>query len=309
MVQTKTQSPVPLQAYAVLAVGVIAVSLGSIFIRLAQQQGVPSLLIAAARLAIAAIILTPIALQRHRADLRQLQRNDWLLLGTAGLFLAIHFAAWVSSLEYTNVLVSTVLVNTNPLWVAILEVLFLKARLNRMVKLALLLGLVGGVIIGIPSKGPFSLANDQFQGALLALMGALAVAVYFTIGRKLRAKLPVLLYIWLVYSCGALILLLGVFTAHIPLTGYTNDAYLWLVTMAVFPQLIGHSSLNYALGFLQATYVTISAQLEPVVSAIFAYFLFQEIPGVLQFIGSLVVLSAVFLASWGQSGGTEHSDS
>jgi drug/metabolite transporter (DMT)-like permease len=132
-------------------------------------------------------------------------------------------------------------------------------------------------------------------------MGAVAVAVYFIIGRKLRGSLSLLAYIWLVYSCAALVLLLAVVLTGVPILGYPSQAYLWLVGLAIIPQLMGHTSFNYVLKFFPATYVSIATQLEPAASAAIAYFLFSEVPSVVQIIGSIVILAGILLATLGQS--------
>lgn len=318
-----TASLPPWHAYGVLALGIGAVSLAAIFIRLAQSDGVPSLLIAAFRLTLAALVLTPFTLRRYREQLRRLQPRDLLLALASGFFLALHFATWIASLEYTTVLISVVLVTTSPLWVALLEVLFLHARLGRMVIFGLALAFSGGLLIAVPSGSVGSFPTSIVQsgsgwdillaagsaagagsapllGGALALLGAVAVAVYLVIGRKLRAGLDLLPYIWLVYGSGALVLLLVLFIVRTPVTGYPEQSYLWLVLLGIFPQLIGHSSFNYALRFLQATYVSVATQLEPIFSAIVAFFVFRETPGTLQLLGSAVILTGVLVATLGQ---------
>ena len=115
---TETPGSSPLKAYGMLAVAITATSLAAIFIRLAQNEDVPSLLIAAARLTLATLILTPLTLRRYWSHIEGLSRRDLLLAGLSGMFLALHFAAWVTSLEHTTVLISVVLVSTSPLWVA-----------------------------------------------------------------------------------------------------------------------------------------------------------------------------------------------
>lgn len=290
---------IPLQAYIVITIGVLAVSLASILIKLAQAEAIPSTLIAASRLTIASLVLTPITLSRHGSELRKLHRNHVMLAVVSGLFLAIHFATWVKSFEYTSVLVGVVLVNTNPLWAAILEFIFLRTKLGRWVLIGLVLGILGSIVVALPSGG--SLQFEANTGSLLALIGAVAVAVYFVIGRNLRATLSLLPYIWLVYGCSAIFLIILVIVTGVPVVGYSFKGYLLLVATALIPQLIGHSSLNFALRYFPASYVGIAAQLEPVLSAIVAFLLFTEIPTGLQIVGSAIILSGVVLASVGQT--------
>ncbi len=292
----------PLRAYLIILMGIAAVSLSAIFIRLAQADGVPSLVIAALRLTIASLILTPITLWRHLPELRRLRRADlgWAML--SGFFLAIHFATWILSLEYASVLVSNVLVTTSPLWGAILEELFLRARLGRLIILGLIVGLAGSLIAALASSGSqFADTENPFLGGLLAIIGAVAVAIYWVIGRKLRTGLSLLPYIWLVYGCAAVLLLLAVAAFRLPITGYPSESYLWLLAMAIFPQLLGHSSFNFALRYFPATYVALATQTEPILSALFAFFLFTEVPLSTEILGSMIVLAGVTIASVGQS--------
>ncbi len=292
------RSALPANLIFVIIIGIFAISSSSVFIRYAQGEGVPSLLIGAARLTIAAMLLTPFVLHRYRVHLQRLTLLDWLLALTSGLFLALHFATWVSSLEYTTVLISTVVVTTSPIWVALLEFVFLRTRLSRPVALGLAIAITGGLVIGFSGGTDIDKAgNNHLLGGALSLAGAVSVAIYFVVGRKLRAKMPVIPYIWLVYGCAGILMLMVVGVNNIPLVGYNTPAYVWLLAVAVLPQLIGHSSLNYAIGYLPATVVSIITQTEPIGSAILALLLFSEIPTIVQLLGSAIILGGVTLAT------------
>lgn len=287
----------------VLIIGVIAASTASIFIRYAQADGTPSLAIAAIRLSMATAILTPIALRQDGASaLKQLSRHELLLALLSGTFLAIHFASWITSLEHVSVLVSVVLVDTSPLWVAAFSPTLLKEPLTRRVVIAIIIAFAGGVFVSLNDAatlpGPEAL---PWLGSLLALVGAITVALYLIIGRRLRATLNVLHYIWLVYGTAAIVLLLMTLLARMPLTGYTPETYFWILMMALIPQLIGHTSFNYALGALPAAYVSLVTLGEPIGSAILAYFLLSETPAPVQIGGAALVLLAVVLAREPQS--------
>jgi drug/metabolite transporter (DMT)-like permease len=301
---TTTLSPArsgaPLRVYLVLLAGLAAVSMGAVFARLAQDAGIPSLTIAAGRLTLAALLLTPLTLGRHGPLLRALIRRDLALAAGAGFFLAIHFATWISSLEYTSVLISVVFVSTGPLWVALLEVLFLRARLNRLIVLGLGVAVSGGLAIAAAGSRADA-GSSPALGAALALTGAVAFACYLVIGRSLRAKLPLLPYIWLVYSAAALFLIAFVIFTRTPVAGYPAEGYLWILLMALFPQLIGHTSFNFALRYLSATYVSLAAQLEPIGSGIAALIAFRELPTPGQLLGSALIVAGVVLATYGQA--------
>lgn len=190
-----------------LIVAILATSTASIFIRFAQAEGAPSLVIAAVRLTIATLILAPIALLRHREELTRLTRNDLILGFVSGTFLAVHFATWISSLEYTSVASSVVFVSTGPLWVAILSPLLLNERLTRVAIVGLVLALLGGTVIGLSDACVIQngiqcpqlsqvLEGRAVWGNFLALCGALAISGYLIIGRKVRAKMSLIPYIF-----------------------------------------------------------------------------------------------------------------
>ena len=297
----------PVKAYFVIFVAIVATSSAAILIRYALDLNMPPLLIAAARLAVATAALTPLALSRYRAPIRGLSHNEWTLILISGLCLAIHFTAWVSSLQYTTVLVSVVIVSTGPIWVAILEVIFLHIRLSRLVIAGLIIALCGGLIIGIPLNGvsaAAALSADDLSatvtGALLAWIGALSVSVYMLIGRKLRTRLQVIPYVWLVYGAAAIFAFAVILFTSTPVTGFRVEGYLILLAMGLVPQLLGHSSLNYLLEYFPAALVSMFSQLEPIGSAILALVLFRELPPEQQIAGSIIIVLGVIVASRGE---------
>jgi len=310
MAQSHGQSSgesIPVSAYIAIFAAIASISAAAILIRFALSETMPPLLIACARLFVASVVLTPIALRRYIHHIQSLTRFELLLAGVSGLFLAIHFMAWVSSLQFTTVLVSVVIVTTGPIWVAILEVAFLRLRLSSLIIIGLLIALAGGILIGLPlgdSSTAISNAVRQdtnLTGAFLAWVGALAVSVYMLIGRKLRRTLPVIPYIWLVYSIATIVLLCVLLVTQTQITGYSSVGYMILLAMGLVPQLIGHSSINYVLEYFPATLVSMFTQLEPIGSAILAYIFLAEIPPSQQIIGSGIILCGVLIASRGEA--------
>ena len=296
----------PIRAYAVILIAIVATSSAAILIRLALDESMPPLLIAGSRLLIATLALTPIALRGHRARIAELSGDELKLIALSGICLAVHFTAWVSSLQFTTVLVSVVIVSTGPIWVAILEVVFLHIRLSRLVVLGLAVALGGGVIIGFPLGGALAAPeaaedlNATLAGALLSLVGALTVSVYMLIGRKLRRTLPVIPYVWLVYGVASICALIVIGITATPVAGFRAQGYIVLLAMGLAPQLLGHSSLNYLLEYFPAAMVSMFSQLEPIGSAILAVIIFSELPPGKQIAGSVVIIIGVVLASRGE---------
>jgi drug/metabolite transporter (DMT)-like permease len=284
--------------FAALFIGLIAVSSSSIFIRFSQNAGAGSLVIAMWRCLLAALILTPFVLARNRPALARLTRREWFFGVLSGLFLAAHFASWITSLEYTSVLTSTTLVTTNPLIVALLTPFLLREKLRPATLVAIVLAIAGVFLISITGgAGRAPRQDNPTLGIVLALVGSVSVAGYYIAGRRLRTVLPVIPYIWLSYGVAGLALLLIALPSGQPIVGLSGEAYLWMTLTALVPQLIGHSSFNFALGYLSAAFVSLVVLGEPVMSSVLAIFLLNEplIPD--QLWGVALVLVALVVAS------------
>ena len=291
-----------------LLIAILAVSTASLFIRFAQSGGAPSLVIAAIRLTIATLILSPIALYRHRTELGNLSRRAWTLGIVSGIFLAIHFATWITSLEYTSVASSVVFVATGPLWVAILSPMLLNERLSRIAVIGLILALVGGTVIGLsdacvwnsglqcPELGQI-LQGRTVWGNFLALCGAWAISGYLIIGRKVRAKMSLIPYIFLVYGIAAIVLILFMVASKQSPLGYSTSTYGWIFLLAAVPQLIGHSTFNWLLKYLSATMVAVTTLAEPIGSAILAFIFLKETPALAVIAGGVLILFGIYLTS------------
>jgi len=290
-----------------MSLGVLAASTAALFIRFAQQDA-PSLVIAAYRLTLAALIILPYALIRERSALKGLTRQQMGLSLLSGVFLAAHFATWISSLAYTSVASSAVLVSTAPLFVALLSTLLLREPLQRKVLVGLAIAMAGSILIGLsdacqwqngltcPALHEF-FQGQSVQGDLLALAGACAGAFYMIVGRRVRGDLGLIPYITLTYGAAALVLLLLVLISGHPIFGYPLRAYGWFALLALIPQLIAHSAINWALRYLTAALVAIILLAEPVGSSVLAFFLLDETPGALLLIGGILSLAGIGIAS------------
>lgn len=289
--------------------GILFVSTASIFIRFAQAEA-SSIVIAASRLLIASLVLIPIALMVSREDLRRLTREDWFKAGLSGLFLALHFATWIQSLEFTTIASSVVLVTTTPLWVALLSPLILKENIRRAVIIGLIISVIGGVIVGLGNACILSqsrlrcegqmLTGRAMTGNFLALFGAWMAAGYMLMGRQLRKKLNTVAYTAIVYGAAA-ILLLGVVVARAePVFSYSSEIYLWLLALGIFPQLLGHSLFNWSLKYISAAYVSLTLLGEPIGTIILALILLNETPTALEAAGAVLILVGIIIGSLGR---------
>lgn len=287
--------------YLVLGMGILAISSGSILIRMAQGEGAPSLVIAFWRTMLSALIILPVTVITKRAEVRALPAPSWLLAMLSGLLLGIHFATWISSLALTSIISSTVLVATVPIWVALASPIVLKEPISRGVKQGIALAIAGTIVISLSAITETSRGSNPLLGNALALIGGISAAGYLLLGRRLRPHLSLVSYTTIVYGMAGLTLLLFNLISGTELLGYPPQVMALFLFIAVFPQLIGHSSLNWALSFLPAAYVAIVAVSEPVGATILAMIIFGEFPGPLVILGSVIILTGVFLASRDQA--------
>lgn len=297
----------PVPPIIVISFGILAVSTSAIFIRYAQKEA-SSLVIAAYRLTIASLILLPITITRHKTELLSLTRRDILWGLLSGFFLAVHFATWITSLEYTTIASSVVLVSTTPLWVALIAPFTIKESITHKIGAGLLVALAGTIIIGLSDTCQFSsgmicpswetfLSGQAFLGDTLALIGALTGAGYLLIGRKLRANTSLLIYILVVYSMSAAVLIIMVIISGLPITGYNPTTYLFFILLALIPQLLGHSSFNWALAYLPASFVAITLLGDPIGSTILGIIILKEIPTPSKLFGAILILGGIMIAS------------
>jgi len=271
-----------------LLVGVLSVSFAAIFIRLAEA---PPLVIAAYRLTIASVILIPIASTKSMNSLKSLSRRDILLILLSSIFVALHFGLWITSLSYTSIASSVVLVTSHPVFVAAISYFLWGERLGKATISGIVVTLVGIILI---NYGGFTFTARAFMGDLLALTAGFAMGAYLIIGGQLRARIDVLTYLTLIYTGSAVILLIATVVSGHSLTGYSPATYLMMVLLALVPQLIGHSCLNVAVRLIPVTFVSVAILGEPVGATILGYFILGEIPQTSEIVGGLLILTGIF---------------
>ena len=270
-----------------MLLGILAVGASAIFIRLADA---PALGIAFWRCTLGVIALVPLAaLGRERVPKG---RNLWAGV-VAGVALGVHFGTWIASLDYTSVAASVVLVSTTPVFVAIAAYLLLGERTSILSFAGIALAIAGTVVIagGRPGVG-----GAAFFGNTLALVGAVAMAVYVLIGRSLRTGgVGALSYSIVGYSAAALALLPVALLSGAQLWGYSTTTWFWLFVITLGPQLLGHTVLNWALEYVRASIVSGAVLAEPVIAALLAWLVLAEKPGLATLLGGLVVLAGLYL--------------
>ena len=284
-------TPSPSRLTIIMAVGLLAVSLSAIFIRLADAPGV---VVAAYRMLLASLLLLPWTFRALRATPLTRQNAPYAVF--AGLLLGLHFATWISSLSYTSVAAGTSLGTTTPVWVALSSWLFLGLAPPFSALLGMLSAVLGGALIGFGAAGGESSA--PLLGNALALTGAAAAAAYLLLGRAAQRRgLGLQAYIGVAYGVAALSLLPLPLLLGYDYVGYSVETYFWILLLALVSQLVGHTAYNYAVRYLEPTLVATVILLEPIGASVLALLLFSEVPPALTLFGALVLLGGVALTA------------
>jgi drug/metabolite transporter (DMT)-like permease len=275
---------------SLLVVGVLAVSFSAVLVLKAEPT--PKLAIAFYRCGLAAAVLLPLAIARHAAELRGLTTRQRRLALLSGAFLAAHFASWIPSLSYTSVAASSVLVTTQPLWVA----LFGRAigeRPSRRTLAGIAVAFAGTIVI---AGGDLATSDRALLGDALAIAGAIFGAGYVLSGRNLRQEVSLVAYTAVVYSAAAAILAVVLVASGTPFAGYEPRVWLLFALITIGPQFLGHTVFNYLLGHLEASVVAVAIMAEPVGATLLALAILGRVPPVSAVAGGALILAGVYIA-------------
>ncbi len=292
-----SESARPRLAYISLGIGIVIFVFASPLVRITLDAGLPPMAIAAGRPTLALVILSVILLRRpaERAALRQLSRRQLALGALGGVLLGLYFAMMSLALRATDVLVTQAIINTGPLWIALLEVSILRERLRQGVWIGLCISVSGGLVVAAASIGQVggSAGVSSLPGVGFALLSTLGFAVYMIVGRSLRKTVPLLTYLWLVMGFAALSSTLALLASGSSFFGHSHSAYFWLAVMTLLIQLVGHGIITYCIVYFPATLLAMMGPIISVGSAVVAYFLFAELPTGSETLGSLILVAGV----------------
>jgi drug/metabolite transporter (DMT)-like permease len=295
-----SEKPTRSRVIFILTIGIFSIATASIFIRLANEAaGLKtlgfSLVLAASRLTLAALILVP---SWRKIEWDKLQKNAIIYAILAGISLAFHFALWITSLSYTTIAASTTLVTTNPVWVALISWWWFGEKISSRQIMGITIALLGAIVIGLSDLHTGNIGNQQIFGDILALIASVAVSFYLLLGREAqRQGFSISGYIAIAYSSAAIVLLPLPFLCQTPYTGYPFIVYIYILLTALIPQMIGHTSFNWAMRWLSPTLVTLAILFEPIGASFLGYLLFREIPSPMVLLGAPLLLLGIAIAA------------
>jgi len=278
-------------------IGVISVSFSALFVRWSTA---PSSVLVVYRMVLAALMLLVPVIIKCRSEIKSLKLKTLGLCALSGVALAAHFTLYFESLSHTSIAASSVLVNTEVLFVAFAGLIFFKDRLRPAAWIGIALAFGGSVLIALLGKDS---SGSQLSGDLMALGGAAAVAVYTMIGSRCRKHISTLLYTFIVYICAALTSAAVLLVRGIPLFGWGVQNLYTSFGMALVCTIMGHNVFSWCLKHLNASYVSTTKLAEPLVASLLGLAIFGEVPGIFTVVGGIIVIAGIFLYS--RSGSTE----
>ncbi|WP_276609426.1 DMT family transporter [Bacillus sp. N1-1] len=275
--------------YLAIMIAILFISTSAVIVKLASAQ---ASVIAMYRLAIAILIMLPLVLRNYRDSFRQIKKSDWGFGSLAGISLAFHFILWFESLNYTSVASSVVLVTLQPLFAFIGTYLFFKEKLTLLAIAGGVTAVAGSIVI---SWGDFRISGMALWGDLLALTACAMVTGYLLFGQNIRKRLDLIPYTFIVYGIAALSLILYNVILRYPFFSYPTSDWGYFLLLAIFPTLLGHSLLNWAVKWVSVNVISMSILFEPIGASILAYFILGETLHTMQWIGGGIIITGLYL--------------
>lgn len=272
-------------------IGVFAISFAAIFVKITHA---PSLITAFYRLFFSLPFFIFYVLLKKREEIFKISIKDFGICFIGGTLLAFHFVTWFTSLSYTSVASSLVLVTSHPLLIISLTIFMHKEYVSKKEIIGVLIAFLGCIVI---SGGDYRFLGKALYGDFLAFLGAAFMAFYILIGRKMRSRISAAVYIFLVYLSCWIVLAICVIITNTPLYPYTFTDYLSFLGLAWICHIFGHGVFNWALAYVSPVYVSTAIIAEVVGSILLAIILFGEMPTLWQMLGGIITISGIFYYS------------
>jgi drug/metabolite transporter (DMT)-like permease len=281
-----------------LVISVISVSFAAIFI---VSINAHPLSIAFYRLLFTTLIIFPFVLfsKGTRRELLNLSHMTFFLMILIGLILAVHFSLWITSLKYTSVASSVILVAAHPILVGPVSHYFFGEKLSRINAMGIALSVLGVIILVYGNYDFPSIGLDSLEGNILALLGGIAAGFYILGGRKIRKNVSVSSYVFVVYGVSTLTLFFICLIIRVPVFSLSVEDYQLIFIMAVVSGIFGHTFYNWSLKFIRTSLVSVMLLGEPLISSLFAFAIpwINQVPSCYTIFGGLIIIFGIYLTA------------
>jgi drug/metabolite transporter (DMT)-like permease len=282
--------------------GILSISFSAVFVRLASVSPVTATFFRAAY-ALPILILCWIV---QRANDRRTRRERWLAFAS-GIVLAIDLDLWHESIVLVGAGLSTVIANTQVIFVAAAARVLYRERLTP-IRWTMILVVLAGVALASGLGRPDAYGSAPATGVVLGVLAGISYSTFLLIFReanKTSSRVGPLLDSTIGTAVGALAstVLDPQFTFLPPLS-----AQPWLVLLAVGSQVVGWLLIGAALPRLPAVETSVLLVGQPVITVIWGVLIFGEHLSPLQWAGAAIVLAGVAALSLARSAGAARED-
>jgi len=263
-------------------------------------SSIPPLTAAAFRFLLVAAVLWLMLWLFHQSQ--PVSWRDVPLLALTGLFqTTFYFALQYSGLTVTTASNGAILVNTRPIFVALIAILFLHETFGRTEAMGIAVAFGGVMLITVQSSGPrLGLTSDHLLGDLLLLLNAISGAVGLILTKRVLFSFKPLTALVYTNSCGALGLLpfAAWELAHgANVTSSSAAPWLVLIYQAVFTTVIAHLLWNTALAKVKASWAAVFLYITPVVAIVLSWIILGEPLTWPLMLGTALVITGTHLVS------------
>jgi drug/metabolite transporter (DMT)-like permease len=272
----------------IVLLGTFFTSLSSILIRSSQA---PPIAISFYRMLFSVMLLFLPVMMKERQSVKSITKKELSLCILSGIFLSLHLASWIASIDMTTIANSTVLVTCSPIFVVIANYFILKEKLSRKMTAGIAISLAGSAIIALGTKGGGN--SNAVLGNTLAFLGAIFVAGYLVIGGIVRRTVSAGTYVFLVYLSSAVVLLILCVLTGTPIYPYSAREFAIFALLAFFCTILGHTVYNYMMKYVSATFISVSTLCEPIFASMMALVIYSEVPSLFTIIGGIIILSGI----------------
>ena len=251
------------------------------------------------RLAVAAVVLSLLVLpQLLKSRLLPKGREWWPILAYGAMWFGGYNVALNAAEHVLDAGTSALLINVNPILVAVMAGIVLKEGFPRWLIIGSLVAFAGVALIAVSSgqaSQPGESPTADVAGVLLCLLAAVLAAVSVIIQKPVLRKFPAAQATWFGILVGALCCL--PFTGQLvsEVRAAPPEATLGLLYLGVFPTAIAFTTWAYALSLIDAGKLAATTYLVPGTTILISWLLLGEIPTALGLVGGLVCLVGVGL--------------
>lgn len=284
--------------YIALFISIVSVSFAAILIKLSSAD---SLSIAFYRLLFTTLLILPFVVffKKTREEIKNLPRKTLLIMIIIGFILAAHFAFWITSLSYTSVASSVILVTAHPILVGPVSHFFFKEKLSIINSIGIIVSVVGVIILVTGNIQPGVDTIDTLEGNILAILGGVMAGLYILGGRKIRKTVSVTSYAFIVYSICAIVLFVLCIVFNSELINISLTDFEIFIIMAIVAGIFGHTLYNWSLKHVRASLASVALLGEPLGSTLWAILIpaIAQIPSKYTVFGGVIIILGIYLTA------------